>query len=129
AAAYASVPISRYAVGAVALGLPHAGGPGNLYLGANFEFASQILGFTVHAEQSATNNAWAQGEHGIGILAVNAAPCGICRQFLNELTTHETLKVIVRKNVSSEDSYEAHTLPSLLPYAFGPGHLNVQGGL
>ena len=60
---------------------------GNLYFGANYEFPGQALSFTVHAEQAATMHAISFGETGIDLLAVSAAPCGYCRQFLNELTT------------------------------------------
>jgi cytidine deaminase len=100
-----------------------------LYLGANFEFANQALSFTIHAEQSAVNNAWLHDEQGIASLAVNAAPCGICRQFLNELTTDSTLKVIVSKSGGSVASHQALPLSSLLPDAFGPLDLGVQAGL
>jgi cytidine deaminase len=129
AAAHANIPISHFAVGAVALGLPRAGGPGNLYLGANFEFASQALCFTIHAEQSVANNAWLRNEQGISALAVTAAPCGVCRQFLNELTIGGKLNVIVSKNACSVSSNEARPLSHLLPDAFGPADLDVQGGL
>jgi cytidine deaminase len=129
AAAHAHIPISRSAVGTVALGLPRADGPGNLYLGANFEFASQVLWFTIHAEQSAANNAWLHGEEGIDTLAVNAAPCGICRQFLNELTTNRNLKVLTSKNGCSVDTEKTYPLSRLLPDAYGPGDLGIRGGL
>lgn len=47
---------------------------------------SSAGGFTVHAEQSSIADAWMNGEEGIDLIAVTAAPCGYCRQFLNELT-------------------------------------------
>jgi cytidine deaminase len=129
AAARANIPISRHAVGAVALGLPRDGGPGGLYLGANFEFAGQVLGFTIHAEQSAVNSAWLHGEHGIGALAINAAPCGMCRQFLHELTINSTLRILTRMNAGPVGSHETQLLSRLLPAAFGPEDLGVDGGL
>jgi len=129
AAAHANMPTSNYAVGAVALGMAPTGGFGNLYLGANFEFASQVLCFTIHAEQSATNNAWLHGEQGISTLAVSAAPCGSCRQFLNELTTDKVLKIVTSKNGCPDYSHEAQSLSRLLPDAFGPRDLAVKGGL
>src|SRR5688572_3635647 len=83
---FAVTPLSRYPVGAVAAGLPKGdGGWCNLYLGANFELRDVALSFTTHAEQAAVNNAWLNGEAGIQMLAVSAAPCGYCRQFLYEL--------------------------------------------
>jgi len=121
--------VSGYAVAAVALGAPRADGPGNLYLGANFEFAHQILGFTVHAEQSAANSAWLNGEQDVVALAVNTAPCGICRQFLNELASDGSLKVIVSTTGAAVEPHAGLRLSRLLPDAFGPHDLKVRGGL
>jgi cytidine deaminase len=131
AAGHAHTPVSHYPVGAVALGMPATGrGPGSLYLGANFEFESQVLCFSIHAEQSAANNAWLNRELGIRTIAVTAAPCGLCRQFLTELTTQEeALRVITSETTAGDDAYEAHALSGLLPSAFGPDDLGVQGGL
>lgn len=129
AAACAHTPISNYAVGAVVLGLPRDGGPGHLYLGANFEFAGQILSFTVHAEQSAVNNAWIHGEHGIVLLAASSAPCGMCRQFLAELTTNRTLSIVTPGGRGRPDAGAVQHLANLLPHAFGPDDLGVQGGM
>jgi cytidine deaminase len=133
AAAHARPPISNFSVGAVALGMPPAAdrGPGSLYLGANMEFAGQALLFTIHAEQSAVNNAWLHGEKGVRMFAVTAAPCGSCRQFLKELTTAEqSLRLVLRKSGdASDDSYLAQPLSDLLPQAFGPGDLGIEGGL
>ncbi|PYT26511.1 MAG: cytidine deaminase [Acidobacteria bacterium] len=117
AALYAEPVISNFKVGAVAQGLS-----GNLYFGANIEFKSEALSLTVHAEQAAVMNAWMQGETGLLALAVSAAPCGYCRQFLFELVTAETLKILL-----------PNTKPTLLtwflPDAFGPHNLGVRGGL
>jgi cytidine deaminase len=133
AAAHARPPISNFSVGAVALGMPPASdrGPGSLYLGANMEFAGQALSFTIHAEQSAVNNAWLHGEKGVRMLAVTAAPCGSCRQFLNELTTaKQSLKLVLKKSGDAGDgSYLDPPLSDLLPQAFGPGDLGIEGGL
>lgn len=116
AAEYAKPPISHYKVGAVSRGLS-----GNLYFGTNLEFAGQALSFTVHAEQSSVTNAWMNGETGIDAIAVTAPPCGYCRQFLNELVTAERLVVTMPK--------ETRTLRDLLPGAFGPRDLGIDGGL
>ena len=108
AALYAEPVISNFKVGAVA-----QGSSGNLYYGANMEFKSEALSFTVHAEQAAAMNAWMGGETGLSALAVSAAPCGYCRQFLYELATAATLKILL-----------PDTKPTLLtwflPDAFGP---------
>jgi cytidine deaminase len=116
AAEYAKPPISNFKVGAISRGLT-----GNLYFGTNVELAGQALSFTVHAEQSSVTNAWMNGEEGIDRIAVSAAPCGYCRQFLNELVTAERLIVTMPATTS--------TLAELLPSAFGPRDLGIAGGL
>lgn len=134
AASYARVPISHYHVGAVALGMPPTppvSGPGNLYLGANMEFRGQAISFCVHGEQSATNNAWLHGETGLQALAINAAPCGYCRQFLYELTSATNgLNILLKANTRHDNyDYTANPLTYYLPDAFGPGDLGITGGL
>ncbi|PWC54613.1 cytidine deaminase [Azospirillum sp. TSO22-1] len=115
AALYARPPVSGFAVGAVAQGLS-----GAVYLGANIEFPGQPLNASVHAEQSAVANAWMYGERGLLSLAVTAAPCGHCRQFLHELAHPPTLLLPGREPVP---------LSALLPDAFGPRDLGIAGGL
>jgi cytidine deaminase len=116
AAKLAMPPVSHFFVGAVSRGLS-----GNLYFGANVEFDGEALSFTVHAEQSSVGNAWMNGEQGIDLIAVTAAPCGYCRQFLNELVTADRLTIAIPN--------ETRTLRELLPSAFGPRDLGMQGGL
>jgi len=114
---YAIPPISNFFVGAVALGAT-----GSIYFGANYEFAGQALSFTVHGEQAATAHAIAYGETGMQMLAVSAAPCGYCRQFLYELTTASTLQILLPDT-------PAALLTTLIPDAFGPADLGVTAGL
>lgn len=116
AAEYARPPVSNFLVGCVSRGLS-----GNLYFGANVEFAGEALSFTVHAEQSSVANAWMNGEEGIDLIAVTAAPCGYCRQFLNELTTADRLTIAIPSTTQP--------LRELLPSAFGPRDLGIEGGL
>lgn len=116
AAKFAKPPISNFRVGCVSRGLS-----GALYFGTNLEFAGEALSFTVHAEQSSVTNAWMNGEAGIDLIAVNAPPCGYCRQFLNELTTADRLIVAMPG--------ETRALKELLPSAFGPRDLGIDGGL
>jgi cytidine deaminase len=116
AAALARPPISNFKVGAIA-----RGASGKLYFGTNVEFAGEALSFTVHAEQSAVVNAWMSGENGIDLVATSAAPCGYCRQFLNELATAGELTVIMPG--------EERRLAELLPSSFGPRDLGITGGL
>lgn len=111
---YAHVPISRFKVGAIALGES-----GNLYLGANIEFKSAPLGQAIHAEQSVVINAYHHGESKIIKLAVNERPCGHCRQFLYELNTADKVEVLLNRALPT-------SLPSLLPHAFDTQELGVQ---
>ncbi len=124
---YAVVPVSHFRVGAVAAGLAARGRSPALYLGANYELSGVALSFTVHAEQGATNHAWLRGEAGLSLLAVTAAPCGYCRQFLNELSTAPKLGVILPDD--SKRGYHAAPLAKFLPEAFGPSDLGIRGGL
>ena len=110
-------PISNFFVGAVALGAS-----GSIYFGANYEFVGQALSFTVHGEQAATAHAISCGETGMQKLAVSAAPCGYCRQFLYELTTASTLEIILPNTPTA-------LLTALIPDAFGPGDLGVTAAL
>jgi cytidine deaminase len=124
---YAVVPVSHFRVGAVVAGLSDRGNSPALYLGANHEFAGVALSFTVHAEQSAVNHAWLRGEAGVSLLAVTAAPCGYCRQFLHELSTAAKLAVLLP--TEEKFGYRAAPLARFLPDAFGPGDLGIHGGL
>jgi cytidine deaminase len=117
AKSFAIPPISNFFVGVVALGAS-----GNLYFGANYEFPGHALSFSIHGEQAATVQALSNGETGIAMLAISAAPCGYCRQFLNELTSASALKIVL-------PNAPATALSSLLPAAFGPSDLSVAAGL
>ena len=117
AADYAVAPLSGFRVGAVA-----QGSSGGLYLGANMEFVGMPMSATMHAEQAAVAHAWSHGEEAITQLAVTAAPCGFCRQFLYELASADSLQVRL-------PGRPATTLRQLLPAAFGPRDLGVQGAL
>lgn len=110
-------PLSNYLVGAVL-----RGNSGSLYVGANIEIAGQSLGLAVHAEQSSVANAYMSGESGVSAIAVTAAPCGHCRQFLNELSPGGDIRVL-RKDGSSAP------LSALLPMAFGPKDLGFSDGV
>ncbi len=114
---YARAPISNFYVGAVALGAS-----GSLYLGANLEFGGNALNQSVHAEQSAVANAFGNRERGITAIAVTAAPCGHCRQFLNEITDRSSIRILV-------DGQPVHTLDTLLPASFGPQDLGITAGM
>jgi cytidine deaminase len=117
ASEYSRPALSNFRVGAVALGAS-----GELYLGANIEIAGNALNQTVHAEQAALANAFAHRERGITAIAVTAAPCGHCRQFMNEIDGASQIRVLVQGQKSV-------TLGELLPASFGPKDLGITAGL
>lgn len=114
AASFARSSISNFPVGALIRG--HSG---RLYFGANIEFGGKTLGDTVHAEQSAAANAFMHREEKITELAVTAAPCGLCRQFLWEMCYDSGLQVLTPTHAPA-------ALANLLPDAFGPRDLGLQ---
>lgn len=114
AAAFAYVPISNFYVGALARGLS-----GRIYFGGNMEFAKTQMGQTIHAEQAAISHAWMKGEKGISDITVNYSPCGHCRQFMNELTTAQSLMIQLPKRAPNSLQY-------YLPESFGPSDLGIK---
>jgi len=116
AQSYARPAVSGFRVGAAVRGTS-----GTIYLGANIEFRGESLGQTVHAEQAALSNAFMHDEPGIEAIAVSAAPCGHCRQFLYEFAGGRDIEILV-------PGQPAITLSALLPRPFGPRDLNVTGG-
>ncbi|WP_394245122.1 cytidine deaminase [Vibrio astriarenae] len=117
AAAYSYAPISEFFVGAIV-----QGNSGDLYFGANMEILGAQLAQTVHAEQSAISHAWMKGESGLTDITINYSPCGHCRQFMNELSTAQTLTVQLPQR-------DAMLLQEYLPESFGPSDLGIQSGL
>lgn len=107
-------PISKYYVSVAALGES-----GNIYLGVNIEIPGAPLNATVHAEQFAIAHARQRGETKIITMAFSAAPCGHCRQFLNELG-HD-IRFLLPCTTT--------TLSALLPEAFGPHDLKIDAAL
>ena len=113
---YSRPPISKYLVGAVARGTS-----GHLYLGANIEFPGHSLGLAVHGEQSALSNAYMHSDQGVSAIALTAAPCGHCRQFMNELSPEGQIEILRNGEAPVK-------LSSLLPMAFGPKDLGITQG-
>ncbi|WP_042145621.1 MULTISPECIES: cytidine deaminase [unclassified Pseudoalteromonas] len=116
ASEFSVAPISNFYVGAIAVG-----SSGNLYFGANLEFTNQALSLVLHGEQSAISNAWLHGETHITKLAINAAPCGYCRQFINELACAHHIEILLNGEVIAFDKF--------LPMSFGPKDLGNDFGL
>jgi cytidine deaminase len=125
---YAVVPVSQFKVGAVARADSRSNEGGfDLFLGANLEFRQQPLNQSIHAEQSATMNAWQQDAGYLKAIAASEASCGHCRQFFYEFEKNADLMVITphKKN----RAYRRRALSDLLPEAFGPQNLANQDGL
>lgn len=108
AASFSQAPISQFNVGAIA----YDEKTGSAYLGANLEFTHQALNQAVHAEQAAINNAWLNGARSVSLIAITDAPCGHCRQFMNEIAGAESLRVLLPTQETD--------LKALLPSSFGP---------
>ena len=125
---YCATEISDFQVGAVAKArMSDNASEIALFLGANIEFPAQALTQTIHAEQSAIINAWLQGARRIETIAITAAPCGYCRQFLYELEGSQNLKISLHDQIGGETTQ--HSLSDLLPAAFGPHELGSTAGL
>ena len=119
---HAHPPISNFFVGVLVRGKS-----GALYAGANLEVPNNGLNQSIHGEQAAVANAFGHGETGIDTLAAAAslaapgqgevgAPCGHCRQFLNELDGGANLRILFPAG-------PARMLKDLLPEGFGPADL------
>jgi len=116
AQSYSRAPISSFYVGVVV-----RGESGALYTGANIEIPNQCLGFAVHAEQSALSNAYMHGEQSVKALAVGGAPCGHCRQFIDEMAPDGEIAILTPEHGSRK-------LSQILPEAFGPAALGMKHG-
>lgn len=127
AARLALPPISQFYVGAVIAAATSDSAAPSLYLGANIEFPGQSLIHSVHAEQAALTNARAQGATQLQAIAISAAPCGYCRQFLTEAAHQTDLTVVIAE--SEHAPARQLSLKQLLPEAFGPNDLGINGGL
>ena len=125
---YSAAAISGFGVGAIAKAwMPVKSNEFALFLGANIEFPAQALTQTIHAEQCAVVNAWLQGAGRVETIAVTAAPCGYCRQFLYELDGGQNLKILIDRKPGEKATPQ--TLSEFLPQAFGPRQLGQSTGL
>lgn len=109
----AKPPISQFHVGAV--GMTPAG---DIYVGVNLEFKEMPLNNSVHAEQFLVANLRHHQETELSVVAVNAAPCGHCRQFFSELQCADRVEFVFGDN--GKGSYK---LNQLLPMRFKPQDL------
>ena len=110
-------PTSKFHVGAAALGAS-----GAVYLGVNVELPGLPLNASIHAEQFAVVTAMRAGERALEAIATTAAPCGHCRQFMNELRGAASMRVIIPDPGDDKEKRRHLVLPlcDLLPHSFGP---------
>lgn len=123
AAAMSTCPVSGFSVGAIVEGY-RENAQGAFYFGANLELIGQPLKMSVHAEQAAIANAWHQGETRLKRLFVNEAPCGHCRQFINELNEVKDMEFVV--NQLGKEERKVYQIGDLLPDSFGPADLGQE---
>jgi cytidine deaminase len=111
-------PYSKFRVGAALLTQD-----GRLYTGCNVENAS--YGLTICAERNTVFHAVAQGMAAVSCLLVYtptekpAAPCGACRQVLNEFGPDAEIRCVCDGPQTIELK-----MSDLLPKAFGPANLS-----
>jgi cytidine deaminase len=117
AAAFARAPVSGFMVGAAARDMSDA-----IHFGANLEVPETSLWTSLHAEQAALATALRAGASAISAIAVSAAPCGLCRQFLLEAGAPERIAVLIGPS-------PPEPLAALLPQAFAPAALGGGPGL
>ncbi len=116
----AYAPYSNYKVGCAL-----TTGDGSVFEGANVENAS--YGLCVCAERSAIVAAVLAGHRNIASLVVvtqsspPAAPCGICRQTINEFVDDPTSLQIILVNVDGER--RDISFQELFPFGFRGEHL------
>ncbi|KAK4283947.1 hypothetical protein QN277_000844 [Acacia crassicarpa] len=110
----ARVPISNFHVGAVGVGPS-----GRIFFGVNLEFPGLPLHHSVHAEQFLVTNLFINGETNLDCLAVSAAPCGHCRQFLQEIRGAPDVKILI----TSDEEQGFTPLSQFLSHRFGPHDL------
>jgi len=125
-------PYSHFYVGAAVLTKS-----GDIIVGANVENAS--YGNTLCAERTALFATNAQGHRDIIALAtiargedfdteVPSAPCGLCRQAIIEFAQISNQNIEVIFSNSKMTRMAVMKIKDLLPFAFGPGDLNIELG-
>lgn len=122
-------PYSGFCVGATLLTKNN-----KIITGANVENAA--YGSSICAERSAIVRANAEGHRMFKAVAVIArgkdfdtteitAPCGECRQVLNEFAQVSEYDLDVILSTSQKDKIEIWKISELLPLAFGPKDLGI----
>ncbi len=118
-------PYSHHPVGAALLTES-----GTVYTGCNIENAAFIPGSC--AERTAVVKAVSEGERDFVKIAIvggpedaehltYCAPCGVCRQILNEFADPATFEIVL--GTDDPNKYKVFTLEELLPMGFGPKNM------
>ena len=126
----AYVPYSHHSVGAALLTAS-----GDVVTGCNIENAGYTP--TNCAERTAIFKAVSEGIRDFKAIAIvggpdNAehlpicAPCGVCRQVLNEFVDAESFDVVL--GTDDPDNYKVLKLSELLPLGFGPKNMSFLEG-
>ena len=79
------------------------------------EFEGLPLNHSLHSEQFPVSNAAQHGELQLRFIAVSAAPCGHCRQFLQEVWGVPEINILI-----ADEHVETQSLLYFLPHIFGP---------
>ena len=120
----AYTPYSHFQVGAALLTAD-----GKIYRGCNIENAAYTP--TNCAERTAFFKAVSEGGRAFKAIAIVGgaedakkldfcAPCGVCRQVMEEFCDEEAFEIVLARSV---DEYEIYTLKELFPKGFGPKNL------
>ncbi|KAL1808841.1 hypothetical protein DCAR_0728365 [Daucus carota subsp. sativus] len=109
-------PTSNYHVAAVGLS-----SDGRIFIGVNIEFPGVPLHHSIHAEQFLVTNHALHNSPRLLYIAVSSAPCGHCRQFLQELRQAGEIQILITSEPQKDVIYKP--LLSLLPSPFGPTDL------
>ncbi|KAK7272766.1 hypothetical protein RJT34_29589 [Clitoria ternatea] len=107
-------PISKFPVAAVGIGAS-----GRVFIGVNIEFPGLPFHHTIHAEQFLLTNLALNEETRLESFAVSAAPCGHCRQFLQEIRDAGDIQVLI----TSQKEAQFTPLSNFLSHPFGPHDL------
>lgn len=102
---------------------------GSIYTGVNVE--NSAYSAVNCAERTAVFTAVSEGKREFQAIAVCGGkngkitdycpPCGICRQVFREFCRPEEFLILLPK---SEEEYKEYYLEELLPFSFGPEHLD-----
>ncbi|XP_057968819.1 cytidine deaminase 1-like [Malania oleifera] len=118
--------ISNFPVGAVGLC-----SDGRIFLGVNLEFPGLPLHHSVHAEQFLVTNIAFHRHSSLRFVAVSSAPCGHCRQFLQEIRGSPNIRIFITSSQNegsnpgddADDDAQFKPLLHFLPHRFGPDDL------